>query len=67
MQRTFKLSGTITDNMVGQSGVILVYGAKNIIGWESRIVWREVPTDLGETEVFSYFIANANEVYMGRA
>ena len=67
MQRTFKLSGTITDNMVGQSGVILVYGAKNIIGWESRIVWREVPTDLKDTEIFAYYISFDKKVYMGRA
>ena len=66
-QRTFKLSGTITDNMVGQSGVILVYGAKNIIGWESRIVWREVPTDLKDTEIFAYYISFDKKVYMGRA
>ena len=67
MQRTFKLSGTITDNMVGQSGVILVYGAKNIVGWESRIVWREVPTDLKDTEIFAYYISFDKKVYMGRA
>lgn len=67
MQRTFMLSGTITDNMVGQSGVILVYGAKNIIGWESRIVWREVPTDLKGTEIFAYYISFDKKVYMGRA
>jgi hypothetical protein len=66
-QRTFLLSGTITDEMVGQSGVILVYGAKNIIGWESRIVWREVPTDLKDTEVFAYYISFNKKVYMGRA
>jgi hypothetical protein len=66
-QRTFLLSGTITDNMVGQSGVILVYGAKNIIGWESRIVWREVPTDLKDTEIFAYYISFDKKVYMGRA
>ena len=53
--------------MVGQSGVILVYGAKNIIGWESRIVWREVPTDLKDTEVFAYYISFNKKVYMGRA
>ena len=66
-QRTFLLSGTITDEMVGQSGVILVYGAKNIIGWESRIVWREVPTDLKDTEIFAYYISFDKKVYMGRA
>lgn len=66
-QRTFKLSGTITDNMVGQSGVILVYGANNIIGWESRIVWRDVPTDLKATEIFAYYISFDKKVYMGRA
>lgn len=52
---------------VGQGGVIVVKGANKITGWSATIKWREVPTDLGETEVFSYFIANANEVYMGRA
>lgn len=52
---------------VGQGGVIVVKGANKITGWGATIKWREVPTDLGETEVFSYFIANANEVYMGRA
>lgn len=67
MQRTFMLSGTITDEMVGQSGVLLVYGAKNIMGWESRIVWREVPTDLKDTEVFAYYISFDKKVYMGRA
>ena len=52
---------------VGQGGVIVVKGANKITGWGATIKWREVPTDLGETEVFSYFIANTNEVYMGRA
>ena len=52
---------------IGQGGVIVVKGANKITGWSATIKWREVPTDLGETEVFSYFIANANEVYMGRA
>lgn len=52
---------------IGQGGVIVVKGANKITGWGATIKWREVPTDLGETEVFSYFIANANEVYMGRA
>lgn len=52
---------------VGQSGIIVVKGATRITGWINNITWREVPADLGETEVFSYFIANANEVYMGRA
>ena len=52
---------------IGQGGVIVVKGANKITGWGASIKWREVPADLGETEVFSYFIANANEVYMGRA
>lgn len=52
---------------VGQSGIIVVKGATRITGWNNNITWREIPTDLGETEVFSYFIANTNEVYMGRA
>ncbi|WP_107849405.1 hypothetical protein [Campylobacter concisus] len=52
---------------VGQGGVIVVKGANRIESWNSSIKWREVPTDLGETEVFSYFIASASEVYMGRA
>ena len=52
---------------VGQGGVIVVKGANRIERWNSNIKWREVPTDLGETEVFSYFIASASEVYMGRA
>ncbi|VTX98142.1 hypothetical protein [Campylobacter concisus] len=52
---------------VGQSGIIVVKGATRITGWINNITWREVPTDLGDTEVFSYFIANTNEVYMGRA
>lgn len=52
---------------VGQSGVIVAKGANKITGWNNNIKWREVPTDLGETEVFSYFIANTNEVHMGRA
>ena len=52
---------------VGQGGVIVVKGANRIESWNSNIKWREVPTDLGKTEVFSYFIASASEVYMGRA
>lgn len=52
---------------VGQGGVIVVKGANRIESWNSNIKWREIPTDLGETEVFSYFIASASEVYMGRA
>ena len=57
----------LTQFGVGQGGVIVVKGANRIESWNSNIKWREVPTDLGETEVFSYFIASASEVYMGRA
>ena len=56
-----------TQFSIGQGGVIVVKGANRIESWNSNIKWREVPTDLGETEVFSYFIASASEVYMGRA
>ena len=56
-----------TQFRVGQGAVIVVKGANRIESWNSSIKWREVPTDLGETEVFSYFIGSASEVYMGRA
>lgn len=52
---------------IGQSGIIVVKGATNIKSWQSVIKWREVPTDLKDTEVFAYFVASATEVYMGRA
>ena len=52
---------------IGQSGIIVVTGATKIKSWHSSIKWREVPTDLKDTEVFAYFVASATEVYMGRA
>lgn len=58
---------SLTEKVIGQSGVIVIKGARNIREWKSFIKWREVPTDLKETEVFAYFVASANEVYMGRA
>ena len=64
-QDTFKITGL--KNHIGQTGVIIVRYGSLITGWDSFIKWREVPTDLKETEVFAYFVASANEVYMGRA
>lgn len=55
------------DNGIGHSGIIVVKGAKKITGWGRNILWREVPTDLKDTEVFAYFVATRSEVYMGRA
>ncbi|WP_103567423.1 hypothetical protein [Campylobacter concisus] len=64
-RNTFQIYGL--DKHIGQTGVIVMKGAKNITGWGSNMVWREVPTDLKDTEVFAYFVASATEVYMGRA
>ena len=58
---------SLTQEIIGQSGVIVVKGARFIREWSNFIKWREIPTDLKETEVFAYFVASANEVYMGRA
>lgn len=58
---------SLTEKIIGQSGVIVIKGARNIREWKSFIKWREIPTDLKETEVFAYFVASADEVYMGRA
>ena len=58
---------SLTEEIIGQSGVIVIKGARNIREWKSFIKWREIPTNLKETEVFAYFVASANEVYMGRA
>lgn len=58
---------SLTQEIVGQSGVIVVKGARFIREWSSFIKWREIPTDLKDTEVFAYFVASTNEVYMGRA
>ena len=55
------------DDGIGHSGIIVVKGAKKITGWGRNILWREVPTDLKDTEVFAYFVATRSEVYMGRA
>lgn len=52
---------------VGQSGIIVVKHATKIEHWSSFVKWREVPTNLEETEVFAYFIVAYNEIYMGRA
>lgn len=52
---------------VGQSGIIVVKKATNIKSWHPFIKWREVPTDLKDTEVFAYFIVAQDEIYMGRA
>ena len=64
-RNTFQIYGL--DKHIGQTGVIVMKGVTNITGWGSNIVWREVPTDLKDTEVFAYFVASATEVYMGRA
>ena len=64
-QDTFKITGL--KNHIGQTGVIIVRYGSLITGWDSFIKWREVPTDLKETEVFAYFVASETEVYMGRA
>lgn len=64
-QATFKITGL--KNHIGQTGVIIVRYGSLITGWDSLIKWREVPTDLKETEVFAYFVASETEVYMGRA
>lgn len=58
---------SLTEKIIGQSGVIVIKGARNIREWRSFIKWREIPTDLKETEVFAYFVASETEVYMGRA
>ena len=58
---------SLTEKIIGQSGVIVVKGARFIREWSSFIKWREIPTDLKDTEVFAYFVASTNEVYMGRA
>lgn len=58
---------SLTQEIVGQSGVIVVKGARFIREWSNFIKWREIPTDLKDTEVFAYFVAATNEVYMGRA
>ena len=55
------------DDGIGHSGIIVVKGAKKITGWDRNILWREVPTDLKDTEVFAYFVATRSEVYIGRA
>lgn len=52
---------------IGQTGVIIVNGADKISGWGSSLRWRKVPTELKTTEIFAYFVASANSVYMGRA
>lgn len=58
---------SLTQEIVGQSGVIVVKGARFIREWSNFIKWREIPTDIKDTEVFAYFVAATNEVYMGRA
>ena len=52
---------------IGQSGIIVVKHATKIEHWGPFVKWREVPTNLQETEVFAYFIVAYNEIYMGRA
>ena len=58
---------SLTTETIGQSGVIVVKGARFIREWSSFIKWREIPTDLRDTEVFAYFVVSKTEVYMGRA
>ncbi|WP_430516064.1 hypothetical protein, partial [Campylobacter concisus] len=54
-------------DLIGQSGVIIVHNANRISGWSSVYKWREIPTDLKETEVFAYYISDPSYIYMGRA
>lgn len=58
---------SLTTETIGQSGVIVVKGARFIREWSSFIKWREIPTDLKDTEVFAYFVVSKTEVYMRRA
>ena len=58
---------SLTTETIGQSGVIVVKGARFIREWSNFIKWREIPTDIKDIEVFAYFVVSKTEVYMGRA
>lgn len=64
---TFSVSSQFSQDLVGQNGIIVVKNAKLIGGWDGVYVWREVPTDLNDIEVFAYFISPDMKIYMGRA
>ena len=64
---TFSVSSQFSQELVGQTGIIVVKNAKLIGGWDGVYVWREVPMDLNDTEVFAYFISPDMKIYMGRA
>ncbi|PPB57575.1 hypothetical protein FFA43_01370 [Campylobacter hyointestinalis subsp. hyointestinalis] len=57
---------TLTNPSVGQSGVLIVSGAKNISGYGPNIKFRIVPTGLTTTEVFAYFVVGDTDIRMGR-
>lgn len=49
-----------------KEGTILVHSAENITGWGTEFKFKNVPTDLLGDEVFSYFIEDATNIWIGR-
>lgn len=49
-----------------KEGTILVHSAENITGWGTEFKFKTVPIDLTGDEVFSYFIEDATNIWIGR-
>ena len=51
----------------GQSGMIVVHNAKNISDFAAECIWAtEKPTELRDTEYFTYMILPNNKILLGR-
>lgn len=60
------ITATSTTGCTGQSGTIIVHTAENITGWGAEFYFKNIPTDLTGTEIFSYFIENETTIWIGR-
>lgn len=49
-----------------KEGTIIIHSAENITGWGTPFKFKTVPTDLIGTEIFSYFIEDATNIWIGR-
>ena len=61
-----KAALTLNNPQVGQSGVIIVNNATNITGYDAKLKFRNVPSNLSATEVFAYFVQDASNIKIGR-
>ena len=57
---------TAINLVAGQSGVILIEQATNIVGWSLEFMFIDAPPELYDYEIFAYFVIDSSTVFMGR-